>query len=395
MRKALTDAVITVPDGMPIVWAANMLGEDLPNRVYGPELMHRYCERSVERGHRVWLYGGRDQGALVQLALTLRKKHPGIQIVGGYSPPFRALTEEEDDDDRRPDQRGAAGRALGGDRRAQAGEVDGAHARSARRAGDVRRRARRSTSTPAGCRRRPRWMQERGLEWTYRIAQEPRRLLPRYLYTNPRFMLGFLRQYLAERRAPSATGARLPRRAAARRLLRAANSGRRRRCSSPAAGGFAGAHLVERARGPGRSVTAPPRGRAGPARSAPPLAGAAAAPTCVFHLAAFSSPRLSWERPRDALVVNIEMTLNLLEAVRARRAGGDRRAGGLGPGLRGPGRPAGRPRSAPLAPGNPYAVSKAACDLLGAPVRGGPRAAGRADAPLQPLRARASRTSTC
>ena len=43
-------------------------------------------------------------------------------------------------------------------------------------------------------------MQERGLEWIYRIAQEPRRLLPRYLYFNPRFVLAFARQYL---RAPS------------------------------------------------------------------------------------------------------------------------------------------------------------------------------------------------
>ena len=50
----------------------------------------------------------------------------------------------------------------------------------------------------------PHWMQERGLEWTYRIAQEPRRLLPRYLYTNPRFMLGVAQQYLAERRAAAA-----------------------------------------------------------------------------------------------------------------------------------------------------------------------------------------------
>lgn len=47
----------------------------------------------------------------------------------------------------------------------------------------------------------PRWMQEAGLEWTYRIAQEPRRLLPRYLETNPRFMLGFARQYMRERAA--------------------------------------------------------------------------------------------------------------------------------------------------------------------------------------------------
>ena len=97
MRTALTDSVITVPDGMPVVWAANLLGENLPNRVYGPELMQRYCARSAERGLRVWLYGGRDQGALVQLALTLRQKHPGIKIVGGYSPPFRSLSSEEDD----------------------------------------------------------------------------------------------------------------------------------------------------------------------------------------------------------------------------------------------------------------------------------------------------------
>jgi N-acetylglucosaminyldiphosphoundecaprenol N-acetyl-beta-D-mannosaminyltransferase len=46
----------------------------------------------------------------------------------------------------------------------------------------------------------PSWMQDRGLEWTYRIAQEPRRLLPRYLYYNPRFLLAFARQYLRERR---------------------------------------------------------------------------------------------------------------------------------------------------------------------------------------------------
>ena len=53
----------------------------------------------------------------------------------------------------------------------------------------------------------PRWMQERGLEWTYRIAQEPRRLLPRYLVTNPSFMLNFARQWMrehAESPSPSA-----------------------------------------------------------------------------------------------------------------------------------------------------------------------------------------------
>ena len=57
----------------------------------------------------------------------------------------------------------------------------------------------RSTSTPGRIPMAPRWMQDHGLEWVYRISQEPGRLLPRYLYYNPRFVLSFARQYLAER----------------------------------------------------------------------------------------------------------------------------------------------------------------------------------------------------
>ncbi len=48
----------------------------------------------------------------------------------------------------------------------------------------------------------PPWMQKRGLEWLYRISQEPRRLLPRYVKTNPRFVMSFARQYLAEHTDP-------------------------------------------------------------------------------------------------------------------------------------------------------------------------------------------------
>ncbi len=202
MKRALTDAVITVPDGMPIVWAANRLGEHLPNRVYGPELMRRYCNRSVERGHRVWLYGGRDQSALVQLALNLRRKHPGIRIVGGYSPPFRSLTAEEDN---------AIAEQINA---AQPDVLWVGIGVPKQEKWMVRMRSR--LDVPVMCAvgaafdfhagrvsQAPHWMQERGLEWTYRIAQEPRRLLPRYLYTNPRFMLESARQYARERRAAS------------------------------------------------------------------------------------------------------------------------------------------------------------------------------------------------
>jgi N-acetylglucosaminyldiphosphoundecaprenol N-acetyl-beta-D-mannosaminyltransferase len=200
MLEALRGSTLVVPDGMPLVWAANLLGEGLGDRVYGPELMLRYSDRCAERGHRVWLYGGRDQGSLAQLALSMRHADPGIQIVGGYSPPFRPLTQEEEDavveqiNGARPDvlwvgigvpkQEKWMARMRG---RLGVPVMCGVGAAFDFHAGRV-------SQAPA-------WMQDRGLEWIYRLAQEPRRLLPRYLWFNPRFMLSFARQLMGERRA--------------------------------------------------------------------------------------------------------------------------------------------------------------------------------------------------
>jgi N-acetylglucosaminyldiphosphoundecaprenol N-acetyl-beta-D-mannosaminyltransferase len=198
MRAALLRSTLVVPDGMPLVWAANLLGERLQDRVYGPELMLRYNSRCAERGHRVWLYGGRDQGSLAQLALSLRRRHPGIQIVGGYSPPFRALTPAEEDDiveqvnSARPDvlwvgigvPKQEKWMAQMRDR-LEVPVMCGVGAAFDFHAGRISMA--------------PRWMQDRGLEWIYRIAQEPRRLLPRYLWFNPRFVVAFARQLIAQR----------------------------------------------------------------------------------------------------------------------------------------------------------------------------------------------------
>ena len=208
MRRAVTGSALTVPDGMPLVWAANLLGEDLRNRVYGPELMDRYCGRCAERGHRVWLYGGRDQGSLMQLALNLRRRHPGIEIVGGYSPPFRPLSGEEEDaivdqiNEAKPD---VVWVGIGVPKqekwmahmrpRLEAPVLCGVGAAFDFHAGRISQA--------------PSWMQERGLEWIYRIAQEPRRLLPRYLYYNPAFMLAFARQLLRQRGPLSSRGSRV------------------------------------------------------------------------------------------------------------------------------------------------------------------------------------------
>src|SRR3954463_3951130 len=92
LRDAVVNSDLTVPDGQPLVWAMNALGHDLPSRVYGPTLMDLACERAARTGVRMYLYGGRNQSALAQLALNLRQRYPGLQIVGGYAPPYRQLT---------------------------------------------------------------------------------------------------------------------------------------------------------------------------------------------------------------------------------------------------------------------------------------------------------------
>src|SRR4051794_12109483 len=111
LRKAVAGADFTVPDGQPLVWAMNALGHDLPSRVYGPELMERACERAARTGVAMYLYGGRDEVAQARLADNLRRRHPGLRIVGGYVPPFRQLTAEEE---RRVVGGGNAPRAGGG-----------------------------------------------------------------------------------------------------------------------------------------------------------------------------------------------------------------------------------------------------------------------------------------
>jgi N-acetylglucosaminyldiphosphoundecaprenol N-acetyl-beta-D-mannosaminyltransferase len=198
LREAVLNSDLTVPDGQPLVWAMNALGHDLSSRVYGPELMERYCERSALTGARIFLYGGRNQGALVQLALNLRRRFPGVKIVGGYSPPFRDLTPEEE--------------------RSVVEEINHSHAdvvwvgigvpKQEKWMARMRHRLATPVFVGVGAAfdfhaglipQAPGWMQHAGLEWLFRLAQEPRRLWRRYLRYNPRFVAGFARQWTRER----------------------------------------------------------------------------------------------------------------------------------------------------------------------------------------------------
>jgi N-acetylglucosaminyldiphosphoundecaprenol N-acetyl-beta-D-mannosaminyltransferase len=191
-RAAVEEASLVVPDGQPLVWALRSLGHEA-SRVYGPDLMAKYCERSAKTGVRMYLYGGRNQGALVELALRLRRRYPGLQIVGGYSPPFRPLDDDEQQwviDDINRSKADVVWVGIGQPKqeiwmreyrdRLEAPMLVGVGAAFDFHAGLV----------PQA----PSWMQNVGLEWVYRLSKEPRRLWRRYARYNPRFVAGFARQ---------------------------------------------------------------------------------------------------------------------------------------------------------------------------------------------------------
>jgi N-acetylglucosaminyldiphosphoundecaprenol N-acetyl-beta-D-mannosaminyltransferase len=199
LRTALRSSSINVPDGQPLVWAINALGHNLAARVYGPELMSRACAHAVASGHRFYLYGGRNQGALVQLALNLRQRYPGVKIVGGYSPPHRALTSEEQTavaDEINRSRADVVWVGIGVPKQEkwmaemrpmlEAPLLIGVGAAFDFHAGLVAQA--------------PNWIQEAGLEWAYRLAHEPRRLWRRYLRYNPRFLSAFARQFAGHQR---------------------------------------------------------------------------------------------------------------------------------------------------------------------------------------------------
>jgi N-acetylglucosaminyldiphosphoundecaprenol N-acetyl-beta-D-mannosaminyltransferase len=198
LRTAVHGAAFTVPDGQPLVWALRALGQAISTRVYGPDLMARACERAAATGQRQYLYGGRDDDALALLTRNLRERFPELQIAGSWSPPFRELTERELDEVAarinlaQPDvvwvgigvpkqeKWMAAMRA-----RLDAPVLVGVGAAFDFHAGLV-------PQAPA-------WLQRRGLEWAFRLVQEPRRLWRRYARHNPRFVAAFARQWIGER----------------------------------------------------------------------------------------------------------------------------------------------------------------------------------------------------
>jgi N-acetylglucosaminyldiphosphoundecaprenol N-acetyl-beta-D-mannosaminyltransferase len=197
LRAIHNAAGLVTPDGMPLVWLCRLRHPGRVDRVYGPDLLLSYCARSAATGCRHFFYGGAP-GVPEALAARLGARFPGLVIAGVYSPPFRQLALSEDEEIVRrineaapdivwvglstPKQERWMHEHLG---RLNAPALIGIGA---------------AFDFVSGRKRQaPRWMQRSGLEWTFRLASEPRRLWRRYLLNNPLFVWKVMLQHMGVR----------------------------------------------------------------------------------------------------------------------------------------------------------------------------------------------------
>lgn len=192
LRRIHNEAGLVTPDGMPLVWLCRRAGYRHVERVYGPDLMLACCERPVARGYRHFFYGGAP-GVPELLAQRLRARYPGLEVAGTHSPPFRPLTPEEDRAVIRRINRSRAdivwvGLSTPKQERWMAEHVGRLEAPVLIGVGAA-------FDFHAGVKwQAPRWVQRIGLEWLFRMVNEPRRLLGRYVVNNPRFLYALLTQ---------------------------------------------------------------------------------------------------------------------------------------------------------------------------------------------------------
>ncbi len=195
-RAAYDDVSLSLVDGMPLMWAARLLKTPLPEKVSGSDLILPLMRRAAERGHRVYFLGGAD-GAAELAKQKLLEQFPSLQIVGVDSARIdvngsaevqapilaRIATAKPDlllvalgapkQEIWSHEQRAALGSAVAIGVGASLDFIAGAQTRA------------------------PKWMSDSGLEWAYRLAQDPRRMASRYLLRDPEFFGIVARQMLA------------------------------------------------------------------------------------------------------------------------------------------------------------------------------------------------------
>ena len=194
-KAVYREAMLVVPDGMPVLWAARFLGNPLKEKVSGSDILPRLCGISQKKGYKLFFLGGKS-GSAVKAAEVLKKKHQGLQIVGVYSPPFGFENDENEDKqivemikNSHPDILFVGLGAPKQEKWIHKHYKDLGVPVSIGVGGTFE-------FISGAVRRAPAWMQIAGLEWLWRLAMEPKRLWRRYLVEDMEFFWIVLKQKL-------------------------------------------------------------------------------------------------------------------------------------------------------------------------------------------------------
>lgn len=194
LRRAIESCDVINADGMSVVWAGRLLGERVPERVAGIDLMEELLARAAMRGWPVYFLGAR-QHVVDRVVEIEQRRHAGLVVAGsrnGYWQP--------DEEDAVVEQVAAAAPrllfvAMPSPKKEQflARHRDVLQVSFVMGVGG-------SFDVVAGLTSRaPVWMQRSGLEWSYRLKEEPRRMLRRYLVGNTKFLVLLVRHLLRQR----------------------------------------------------------------------------------------------------------------------------------------------------------------------------------------------------
>jgi N-acetylglucosaminyldiphosphoundecaprenol N-acetyl-beta-D-mannosaminyltransferase len=196
-RQAYYDAAMVLVDGMYILWAGRLFGKPLKAKISGSDLIYWLSEYAAEKSYSIYLLGAKE-GVAEKAGKKLMEKYPGLKVAGSYSPPLgfekNPVENQKAIDLVRESGADICFVALGAPKQdlwswryhklAGAKLYLGVGASFDFVAGTIQRA--------------PVWMQNLGLEWVWRILQEPSRMAHRYLIRDSKFLLLLWREWKSE-----------------------------------------------------------------------------------------------------------------------------------------------------------------------------------------------------
>lgn len=178
-KKVYEEANLVLTDGMPLIWISRMLKTPIKEKVSGSDIFPKICEMAAQRGYKIFLLGAAE-GIANKAAENLRKKYPGLNIVGTYSPSYGF--------ENKPEEIIKIIRVIN-ESQPHILAVGLGAPKQEKFIYKFKNQLKVPVSLAIGAsidfeagnvKRAPEWMQKSGLEWFYRFVKEPRRMYKRY-----------------------------------------------------------------------------------------------------------------------------------------------------------------------------------------------------------------------